>query len=449
MRENRSLLVRDVTTDPDYIAVAPDVRAQLVALVRRGGQVLGALSLECGQVDGFSQEDVDFAEHLAEHAAIAVDNARRYERERRQNEVLTRRAAELAGILRIGNALKADLALSDVLSQIAEGVRTSLGFNIAVLNLVQDGPPAVLVRAASAGLDPATWARLQAQVTTVEEAQQLLDPRFQISESYFISHLYNPATGFQSYYRPPREPRPDQEWQPDDMLIVPLRGKGGRLVGTLSVDDPTDGQLPSRATIETLEIFANQAVISIENARLFDDQRERLRELTLLQDLGVRISAKLDPTELLHEVACAAVQLFDVRAAAVYLTEDPANLRAATGSVSCHREGKRAGRAPLPARAPRRAQRGSVGGRRAPAHPGHGRRPAAGPALRGHGLPRAGGGPAVRRRPPAGCALPARRQRRPSSRSTRTNCCRSSPPRPRWPCRTRASSRRRPAASAT
>jgi GAF domain-containing protein len=339
VRENRSLLVRDVTTDPDYIAVAPDVRSQLVALVRRGGQVLGALSLECGEVDGFSQEDVDFAEHLAEHAAIAVDNARRYERERRQNEVLTRRAAELAGILRIGNALKADLALADVLSQIAEGVRASLGFNIAVLNLVQDGPPAVLVRVAAAGLDAATWARLQAQAPTVEEAGRLLDPRFQISESYFISHLYNPATDLPWYYRQPRPPRPDQEWQPDDMLIVPLRGKGGRLVGTLSVDDPTDGQLPSRATIETLEIFANQAVIAIENARLFDEQRERLRELTLLQDLGVRISAKLDPAELLQEVACAAVRLFDVRAAAVYLSEDPANLRGATDAVACSREG--------------------------------------------------------------------------------------------------------------
>src|SRR4051794_7391029 len=46
VREDRSLLVHDVADDPDYITVMPDVRSQLVMLVRRGAQVLGALSLE-------------------------------------------------------------------------------------------------------------------------------------------------------------------------------------------------------------------------------------------------------------------------------------------------------------------------------------------------------------------------------------------------------------------
>ena len=341
VREDRSLLVHDVQHDPDYIVVMPDIRAQLVVLVRRGGQVLGALSLESTEADGFSEEQVDFIEHLAEHTAIAVENARRYERERRQNEALTRRAGELAAILRISNALKADQALAEVLTQVVEGVRNSLGFNIAVLNLVDEGPPRTLVPAAAAGLDSTTWARLQTQRTTLQEIDRLMDPRFQVSQSYFISHIYALGEHLTGYYRPDLAPGSEQEWDPDDMLLVPLRGKGGQLLGLISVDAPVDRQLPTRATIETLEIFANQAAVAIENARLFEDQQRRLRELTLLQELGVRLTATLDPKELLHEVARSAVLLFEMHASMVVLVADPMNPRAGSGAVACVRQGER------------------------------------------------------------------------------------------------------------
>jgi GAF domain-containing protein len=335
VREDRTLLVRDVHHDPDYITVTPDIRSQLVVLVRRGGQVLGALSLESQDPDGFHTEHVEFIEHLAEHSAIAVENARRYERERRQNEALTRRAGELAAILRIGNVLKADLSLDEVLTQVAEGVRSSLGFNVAILSLIDEGPPRRFIRVAAAGLDAETWARLKTAMPPAEESNKLLDPRFQISESYFISHLYNPVTHLETYFRPDITPRDETEWHPDDMLLVPLRGKGGQLVGVLSVDDPVDRQLPSRATIETLEIFANQAAVAIENARLFEAQRRRLRELALLQESGVGLSATLDPTELLAAVVRSAVQLFEVRASAITLVPDPSNPRMSTASLFC------------------------------------------------------------------------------------------------------------------
>ncbi|HUS16290.1 MAG TPA: GAF domain-containing protein, partial [Chloroflexia bacterium] len=321
--------------DPDYITVLPEVRSQLVVLVRRAGQVLGVLSLESTDPAGFTAEHVDFIEHLAEHAAIAVDNARRYERERRQNEALTRQAVELGAILRIGNALQGDLSLDEVLTQVAEGVRTSLGFNIAVVSLVGDGPARTFRRVAAAGLAPDVWEQLKARSSTYEEGLSLMDPRFQISQSYFISHDQNTMTHLKSYHRPDLESRGPGEWHPDDMLMVPLRGKGGQLIGALSVDDPVDRQLPSLSTVETLEIFANQAAIAIEDARLFEEQRRRLRDLALLQDLGVGFAATLDPMDLLNEVARAAVMLFEVRASTVVLLQDPANPHAATGAVAC------------------------------------------------------------------------------------------------------------------
>ncbi len=333
LRDNCTVLVTDVQADPDYIEVLPEVRAQLVVPVRRSGQILGLLSLESTDPAGFTVEIVDFIEHLAEHAALAVDNARRYDRERRQNEILLRRAGDLAAILDIGNALNADLSVEQVLQRVAEGVRSSLGFNIAILSLYREGPPPHFQRVASAGLAPAVWEQLKTHPSPYAEGVLLMNPRFQISQSYYISHVYNIVTQMEHYHRPDLDPRSEGEWHPDDLLLVPLRGKDGQLVGVLSVDDPVDRQIPSRTTIETLEIFANQAVVALENARLFAEQRARLRELTLLQEIGVSLTATLDPLTLIGEVGRAAVRLFDTTASAVVLREDLLNPRSPAGAV--------------------------------------------------------------------------------------------------------------------
>ena len=75
-----------------------------------------------------TQTTAETLEIFANMAALAIEDAARYERESRQTRALARRAAELAAILRVGNTLRADLPLDAVLQQIVEGVTQSLGF---------------------------------------------------------------------------------------------------------------------------------------------------------------------------------------------------------------------------------------------------------------------------------------------------------------------------------
>ena len=49
------------------------------------------------------------------------------------------------------------------------------------------------------------------------------------------------------------------------MSIVPIFEKHKNIVGFIFADDPSDCLLPSKETIHTLEIFANQLSIAIEN----------------------------------------------------------------------------------------------------------------------------------------------------------------------------------------
>jgi PAS domain S-box-containing protein len=69
------------------------------------------------------------------------------------------------------------------------------------------------------------------------------------------------------------------DWNPDDLLFIPLRLPGGRVVGIMSMDDPQDGRRPTKESLAPLELFAHQAAVAIENAKLIQQVREYAQHL--------------------------------------------------------------------------------------------------------------------------------------------------------------------------
>lgn len=58
------------------------------------------------------------------------------------------------------------------------------------------------------------------------------------------------------------------DWNPDDLLFIPLRLPDGQMVGIMSMDDPKDGRRPTKESLAPLELFAHQAAVAIENAKM-------------------------------------------------------------------------------------------------------------------------------------------------------------------------------------
>jgi PAS domain S-box-containing protein len=69
-------------------------------------------------------------------------------------------------------------------------------------------------------------------------------------------------------------------WHDEDYFLVPLLGSGGQFIGVMSLDDPQDRRAPDRSTVETVEIFANQAALAIENARLYQAAENQTAKLS-------------------------------------------------------------------------------------------------------------------------------------------------------------------------
>jgi diguanylate cyclase (GGDEF)-like protein/PAS domain S-box-containing protein len=204
-----------------------------------------------------------------------------------------RRLYELIGRLNGGRSLP------DVLQSVVDGVVEALGFSVAVVNLVHaDGSFEVF---AVAGSDDARKELLGAR-----NASGAFDAEFAVAEHWgglrFVPHDRVPDDAITGWI-PPADAGPTVEgadaWHPWDALFAPLTAPSGELVGMLSVDLPHDGRRPGAMQRELLEMFATQAGIAIDNARLTEHLRASEASFRLAFDgaaVGMTMTS-LDPRD--------------------------------------------------------------------------------------------------------------------------------------------------------
>ena len=78
----------DVSQDPRYIKLVPDVRSELAIPLLLKDRCIGVVDLESPELDAFSKRDVEILTLLASQAAVAIENARLYEEVRANEERL-------------------------------------------------------------------------------------------------------------------------------------------------------------------------------------------------------------------------------------------------------------------------------------------------------------------------------------------------------------------------
>ena len=104
--------------------------------------------------------------------------------------------------------------------------------------------------------------------------------------------------------------------------------RDGVPVGSIAVTRVQTGLLPERQ-IELLKTFADQAVIAIENARLFDEVQTRtnelaqsVKELQALGEVTQSVNSSVDLETVLTTIVAKATQLSNTEAGAIYVFEE-------------------------------------------------------------------------------------------------------------------------------
>ncbi len=329
----RVILVPDVRQDPHYIAGTPDTLSEVAVPIWYGTLVVGVLDLQSRRPHGFSEEQIAFLEALAAQAAVAIGNAMRLAEEARRSERYRQRIELMRGMLEISQALRSERPLENALDAVAHTIQESLGFERVLISLLEGEPP-LLHRVAQAGLPLPVFERMRQVRQPWRNMQVFLREEFRLGACYYIPYERQPENLTELLdtwtATPTREPRPDPtRWHPEDLLIVPVYGTGGRLLGIISVDDPRDGRAPTRETAEMLELLASQTGIIIENARLYEGLKRRIEALTRLNEASRQIAARLELGALLEAIAQAAASLSQASWAAVVRTEADGSLHVA------------------------------------------------------------------------------------------------------------------------
>jgi signal transduction histidine kinase len=260
-----------------------------VPLVARA-RTIGALTLataESGRTYG--EAELVLANGLASRAALAVDNAVLFSREREARTRAEEAFARLRDLEVISEAALSHLDLDDVLERLLDGIRKVMRTDTAVALLLDDGGEE-LIASWARGLEEEVEAGVRIPVGKGFAGRVAADRTPVFIPDVERADLVNPLLvkrGLKS------------------LLGVPLLVEG-RLLGVLHV-----GSLKPRVFTKdderTLQLLADRVALAIEQSRLFESERAANRRLEFLAEASELLGSTLDYETALQRLSVLAV----------------------------------------------------------------------------------------------------------------------------------------------
>jgi PAS domain S-box-containing protein len=265
-----------------------DIRAAAVTPLLIGTRLVGALAaVHTDPEREFGGEDLRLLNLFAAQAAIAIENARLFTSERA-------RASEQEALLDTLADLSGELELSKVLDAVLERAVTLLGVTggeVAIYH--EQGNDLEVLASRNIGRD-STGTHIALGEGAMGSVAGSLEP--------LIIPSYHEWAGHSAQY--------------EDLLVHAVMAAplviGGRLVGAIATVHSDPARRFGDADLRRLMMFAPQAAIAIENARLFEIERQRAGEQEALLGTMKDLSGELELSKVLQRVIERAAALLDV-----------------------------------------------------------------------------------------------------------------------------------------
>jgi GAF domain-containing protein/DNA-binding response OmpR family regulator len=288
-------------------AVLPKSQVMVPLLV--GDQARGILQLnDMDREHAFTESDVRLLETLAGSMSVALENARLFDETQRLLKETEQRAAELAIINSVQQALAAELNMQGIYDAVGDKIReifhhADLGIRI---------------------LDPQT--NLMHYPYTYEGGQRIEISTRPLRETGFAAHVLRTRETVVINEHMEEEARkygsgtvPGTQ-EEKAAVYVPLVA-GDRARGLISLVDMDREHAFTDSDVRLLQTLANTMSVALENARLFDETQRRTRETAALAEVGRDISSTLDLATVMDRIAGHAKDLLGADNSAIFLPD--------------------------------------------------------------------------------------------------------------------------------
>ncbi len=305
------LLVNDLRADPRYLEFVHGMNSEIVVPLMHKSRPIGALNMLSQNRDQFTIDDVAILRQFGSHVAVALVNARLFERSRRD-------ADAFETLAEIGRDVASVLDVDELFARIAQLTKRVIDYRTLGILLLNDQNELEMKLA-------------------VKYGEKVLVPRVGLGEG---------LVGYAALHREPvlvsdvsQDPRyikivPDVRSE----LAIPLLLKD-RCIGVIDLESPELDAF-SKRDVEILTLLASQAAVAIENARLYEEVRaneERLeKEVRFAQRVQTALLPAGPPKRLKGvEVAAAFAPALELGGDFHdYLTPESNTLVVAVGDVS-------------------------------------------------------------------------------------------------------------------
>jgi serine phosphatase RsbU (regulator of sigma subunit) len=290
-RNSQPLVSGEVYTDVHFVAMpgVEDSRSEMTVPIKIGNRVLGVFDIQSTQPSAFTSEDLTLMQALADTVAIGLRNASLFALE-------TRRRILAETLREVSLVIASSLDLESVLDGILEGLERVIGYQAALIALIDDTGQHYIVSAVRAQKATANIVEMQIAITA-ELEKTIYDLLLQME--------------------PPESNAPDVL---HNHLAVALK-VGGEQIGYMAIDRVGPDKF-SPEEVEIVNTFGGQAAVAISNAQLYMAQREEAWVSNALLRVAEATGRATSLDEVLSTVAHITPELAGVEWCAVFLYEN-------------------------------------------------------------------------------------------------------------------------------
>lgn len=238
-----SVRVSDTSKDPRYINAIESVRSELAVPLIVRGKCVGVLDIQSRHLDYFTRDQQNILTLLASRLAIAIENARLFEKVKAQADTLLL-------LSEVGRETSAILDVEELLRRAAEQTKRVIDYQILSIMLYDEEQKVFRHRldvkhgqSVQGRLRATTSEGIVGAAATLKEP--VLVPDVTVDPRYV---MVNPETRSE--------------------LAIPMMHQG-KVIGVVDLESP----IPNYFTedhVQTLSILAANLAVSLENARLYE-----------------------------------------------------------------------------------------------------------------------------------------------------------------------------------